>query len=180
MRKFFAIIILAATLLTMFAGCGKKEPEVTTPTVESGVIYTEVIATLEKMLEPIADQYELTLLQKVVLEDGDNCQPVIVRQKFASEQRYHISLYYNQKGDVHHVIMSTERGKYTDISFALLSYYLYESLGLPEMEAQPFYDHFKLLAEEPDGFLSTDKWLISVDTLDSLLSFGAMLESELR
>lgn len=166
MKKIFAVIILAATLLSLLSGCGEKEP------AKSGIMVEDVLGNLEEKLAPLADQYEMTLGRKAELESGSICQPVTITEKLLGDN-YSILIYYSKEGDVTLIILEAERGKRTDIDFALLSYYLYDSAELPEMEADAFYDEFNLLTAEPDGFLSTDGWLISATTFDSFLAFSA-------
>lgn len=170
MKKIIAILAIAATLLT---GCAAN-PEATQACepAKSGVSPEEVLANFEEILEPINDQFQMTQLQKVPLEDGTCCLPVAVTDTLLGNT-YHISIFYTQAGAVDSAAMTADRGAYSNLEFALLSLYLYRSLDLPEMEADAFYEEFNLLTTEPDGLLSTEGWLVSVTTLENILSFVA-------
>jgi hypothetical protein len=168
MRKFFIVLTLAATLLSLLSGCGTEA----TPTHEgSGIIPKEVLSNFEKKLEPLADDFKLTQRPTEDLKEGKTCLPAAVTDTIL-DNRYDLLLYGDQTGEAETILLMTERGKHTDISFALLSYYIYKSLNLPEMDADSFYAHFNLLTGEPGGSLSADGWRVSATTTDNFLTFG--------
>ena len=175
MRKFLAVITLAAVLL---AGCGSSaEPTETTAPATSGLHHEEVLDNFEKMLEPIADQYEMTRVSNLELDDGSFFHHVKVTNKLLGDS-YTLLLYYNWEGDVRTVLLDGERGKRTNLDFAVLSLYVYKSLGLPEIDADDFYDHFNLLTAEPSGSLSVEGWHLSAIRGEGLLTFGASFKPE--
>lgn len=190
MKKLFAVIIAAITLLSLLAGCvevnvevkrkekeQEQEPtETATAPAGSGISCEEVLDNFREKLEPLADQFKMTLGLTTELDSGLSCQSVTVSYTTVND-RYDISIYYTQAGEVDTVAIVAERGKYTDVTFALLSYYLYDSLNTPEMEADAFYEQFKLLTTEPEGFLFLDEWYVSASTLDTLLMFSVSFDS---
>lgn len=176
MKKVVALIILASTLLTGCAAAPGPSESAVVPE-GSGMFYEEVISNLEDMLKPLGDQYQMTLLPKVDLDDGSISRPVVVTDTIL-KSTYHIHLYHTKSGEVYMFSMDVKTGSHTDLAFALLSYYLYKSMGLPEMEAQDFYDYFSLLTEEPEGYLSTDGWGISASTLTNFLHFSGLYKAQ--
>ena len=132
----------------------------------------EILGNFEKTLEPIAGQYRLTRLPKVDLEGGEICQPVVVTDTILDRQ-LHIRIYYTQAKGTKSVFLTADREARTNLDFALLSFYLYKSMNLPEMDAQAFYDHFKLLTEEPQGWMTVNGWNLSAYCTGSYLTFGA-------
>ena len=165
MRKIFAVILTAATLLSLLSGCGgvATEIEPTTAPMRSGLSLDEVLNNLEEMLEPIKDQFQMTRLPKVELEEGKSYQSTAVTDTLFGNS-YYIRVYCDKAGDVEWVWVEAKRDKYTELNFAILSYYTYLSMKMPKMEADDFYDHFNLLTENPRGELSVDRWSISVNT----------------
>lgn len=172
MKKFFAIIILAATLLTMFAGCGKKEPEVTTP---AGITCEEVLNNLQSLLAPAADQYEMTVQAKVPLDDGVTSQPIDITDTLRGHS-YHISIYFTPAKGVDMFSIRADRSAYSKLDFALWSHYLYDSLNLTGMEAQAFYDSFGLLSDAPDGHMQEGEWSLMAYTTDAFSTFSGMID----
>ena len=187
MKKIFVLFILLATLLTL-VGCNAEEErstrrrsssvtetEETTAPVTSGLSSEEVLDSFDGLLEPIADQFQVTLLQKVALDGEDICQPVVITDTLLGNS-YHLHIYYTPAGGVYTLTLNAKQGERTDINFALLSSYLYKSLNLPEMETQDFYDHFKLLTEEPSGMMTVEGWSLLASSGAELLVFGASYE----
>ena len=137
----------------------------------SGVTCDKLVTSFEEIIEPIADQFKITKLDDVTVDDGRICTPVVVSDR-STDKTYHIHIYATQDGDVDVVLMNTERGNRTELNFALLSFYLYKSVGCSEKEAQEFYDYFKLLTEEPAGHMEEDGWAIDVIALSEILTIG--------
>lgn len=170
MRKVFAIIALAATLLSLLCGCGAGEEAPTTAPLRSGLTPGEFIGNLEEMLEPIADQYELVLGRRTVLDDGTVCQVATVEETIIGNS---CSLYiYSQEEDVEMIILEGKKRERTNLDFAVLSFYIYESTELPDMDADAFYDEFKLISPEPDGFMRIGEWLVGARFTETRLTFS--------
>lgn len=179
MKKIFALILIAASLLTMLVGCGAEGEgaEVTTAPKTSGISGEEVLANLEKMLEPIVDGYTMTRPDESTTLDGKKHLSVYVTDKLLGT-KYHISVGCNKIGDAKYIMMTAQQGSRAELNFALLSSYLYEILELPEMDAQDFYDHFSLLTMNPKGTLTTDGWYLDIHKgPGSVLYFIAAFEA---
>lgn len=175
MKKIFALILALMIVLALAACGGGTNPSTNTTeataTIESGLTCKEILNNLEKIIEPIADQFRMTQLSKVDLENGETCQPVRITYTPTADS-YSIHIYSTKASDVYNIVLSATKGKYTDINFALLSFYLYKSINLPEMDTQSFYDHFKLLTEKPEGILSANGWDLEASCLlDAYLRF---------
>ena len=178
MKIMSALLIAAALLISciiLVTLIPSPQPNVeggnddTIESVLSGITCREVLANFEELV-PSGD-YQITRLAKVNLDDGKVCQPVVITETIAGKT-YHIHLYSSAAGDMYMFSLMTTQGKYTELDFALLSFWLYESLNLPAMDAQNFYDHFSLISKEPDGYLTTDGWWLSVHTSDEYLLFS--------
>lgn len=189
MKKLFVLFVLMATLLAVLVGCeddeeGRSirhrsssvtETEDTTAPATTGLSCEELLDNFEAKLEPIADQYEVTRLGELELDDGERCQPVVVTDQLL-DNTYHIHIYYTAEAGVYRVGLTTELSGLNYLDFALLSYYLYESLNLPGMDAQEFYGHFNMLSEEPLGTMSVEGWDLFASSGSGQLMFNAQTE----
>lgn len=167
MRKVFCAVIAVVLVAGLLAGCGSPTPQ------GSGITANEILNNLEAKLVPIADQFQMTQLPIVELENGRHCWPVIITDTQSLRGRnYHIHV-YTQDGKADKVMLEADKGTRTELNFALLSCYLYQSMSLPEMDAQAFYDHFALLTEEPSGRMTVDGWELWAFSVAESLTFSA-------
>lgn len=166
MKKILVLFVSVATLVGLFAGCGSKpEPE----PLGSGITGEEILSNMEALLEQTGGQFLSTRLPVVDLEDGRESYPLLVTETIAG-QTYHIHV-QTKDGWGRFISLSSKKGSRTNIEFALLSMYLYDSLNLPEREAQEFYDYFSLLTKEPSGEMSVEGWELWVSNIEDLLTF---------
>ena len=173
MRKIFAVIALAAILLSLLSGCSTRpeSAETTSSPIQSGISPEEILNNLVEMLEPLADQFEMTQQPKEILEGGKTCYPARVTDKILN-RGYDILIYCTQSGDAETVLLMAERSTSTELNFPVLSFYMYKSINLLEMNADDFYAHFNMLTEQPDGSLTADGWRALTTTTDGHLTFG--------
>ena len=172
MKHIFKVTLCVVLIFGLLIGCSPA-PEVASESKTP----EKIMDNFEKMLEPIADQFEMSIGEKVELSDVALGLPAVITDKIFSKT-YQLLISYTEAGGAYSAMLIGDYGATTKLDFALLSFYLYESLNLPEMEAQDFYDHFNMLTKEPDGTMSTDEWFLSTTTLDAFLTFGALYSPE--
>ena len=179
MKKVFCVVLSLVLVAGLLTCCGSPAPR------GSGITAEEILSNFEANLDPIADQFQLTLLEKTELRDLEGVEGVepatfaqhaVITDKVLSRS-YNILIYYTKAKGPYTVMMMADKGSRTDTDFALLSYYLYKSMGLPDMDAQEFYDQFSLLTEEPSGTMTIESWELwafcVADTLTFSATFGA-------
>ena len=178
------LIVSGAILVSLWIPTRLREGEETTAPTEgktdwsgSGLTCDEVIGNLEELLEPVADMYQMTPGWELDLGEGRTSKHIEITEAIAGKT-YDLSIQSTEEGEVYLVSLRADRDKYTELNFALLSCYLYESVGLSEMDAQEFYDNFNMLTEEPEGYIRTDGWSLSATTFDTFLTFGALYSPE--
>lgn len=179
MRKIFAVILTATILMSLVAGCGERTPsepttEATTEPARSGITHKDLFNSLKSRLAPLTGQFSMTSPDKMQLEDRTNWSVHIIDS--ITDSKYRISVSCTMTGEVSTITMHALRGSGTELNFALISYYLYKSIGLSEMEAEEFYDHFDMLTNSPSGELTVNGWWIHASTSDGLLTFIACFE----
>lgn len=172
MKKFFCVILAAVLAAGLLIGCGSEPAP-----KGSGLTAEEILSRFEKMLEPIADQFQMTRLAKVELEDGELCQPVIITDPLLG-RNYHLRVFYHPESGAYTVTLTAEKATRAEMNFAVLACYLYESLNLPEIDKQAFYDHFSMLSEKPGGSMAVEGWDLLVVSTEDLLSFSALYKAE--
>lgn len=132
----------------------------------SNIYFQDVIAEFDR-LTTVAD-FNVTHLPSVNLENGESSNAIVVSNKGIS-QTYHFHVKYNSASKmVKTVDLSTEASSYTDVTFAILSYYMYRSLGFPETNTDEFIKKYNLyFKEEGIVSLSEGDWkFTSVKTSD--------------
>lgn len=144
---------------------------------ESGLTPEVFLDNLEEMLDPLADMYEMTRGRQTELEDRTICQLVTIEDILFSDT-YEIFVYSTLAGNVDMIVLDGKKGERTNLDFSLLSFYIYKSMKLPEMDADAFYDEFKLLTPEPDGFLRTDGWFVGARFTETRLTFSVSFSPE--
>ena len=176
MKKVIVALILMGLVAGLLTSCSQAPEAPTTSLPKSGITVEEILENFEGMLEPIADQFKMTRLAEVELEDGRVCQPVLVTDKLL-DRNYHIHI-YSQEGSATDVLLSAGRDKRAELNFALLSLYICKSMNLPELETEAFYDHFKLLTEAPEGSMTVEGWDLLAFTTEDLLTFSVLYATE--
>ena len=171
MKRMLFVTVAMLLLLATVPGCTATAGPSPTQVNKSGLVGEIILMKFEEMLEPISEVLSSTRLDTVAMDDGGFCQVVVVTDKI-SDRTHHIHVYSNSDGYVDTVLCDSKKWTYTETNFALLSYYLYSSMGLKEMEAQDFYDYFNLLTREPDGTLVVDDWELNAFASGEYLTFG--------
>lgn len=172
MKKVFCAVLAAVFAAGLLTGCGSEPAP-----KGSGLTAEEILGNFEKMLEPIADQFQMTQLPPVELEDGGVCQPVTITDPLLGRD-YHLRIFYRPESGAYTVTLTAETATRAEMNFAILSIYLYESLNLPEIDAQAFYDRFIMLSEKPEGSMTVEGWDLLVVSTDALLSFSALYKAK--
>lgn len=175
MKRLFAAACALLLVLSLLAGCGSAphaEPTEATEAKPEPVLYADYLATFTELAEQ--GGFTLTELPSVDLEDGLVSYPVIASPDMLPDWNYHIRADRSSSGEVQYARVMTERRNYTDVSFAVLCFYLYAALELPEMDADEFYDTFGLLS---DGRISANEtiagWDIIIVSTDEYITFAA-------
>lgn len=170
MKKYIALLC-AVLVLVSLVGCGEDDA---TPTTEQAmeIRHGDFYENFLEILEPISDQYEILELPLVEYnEAGDTSQAIVLTDVLTGDS-YHLRISYDADGYILSVHLDGDKGKYTDVHFSLLSYYVYTAMGFPEVEADSFYDEYNLLTPEPDGLTDLPGcWTASADTFDDSIQF---------
>lgn len=104
----------------------------------------------------IAADFNVTHLPAVNLENGESSNAIVISIKGVS-QTYHFHVKYNNTSKmVISADLSTEARSYTDVTFAILSYYMYRSLGFPETNTDEFIKKYNLYFKE-EGIVSLNE-----------------------
>lgn len=194
MKKYIALLCALLIVLGL-AGCGAETAEVQelkneveelkkeieelktgeTEPNKTGVQYYDFYFELLGRLDEIVDDYKIIESPPTVYNtDGDTSQAFSVEDRLLGETCY-IHVDYNKDGGVFRVNVTGDKEDVANFTFAILSIYAYESLGLPEHE--DFYEKFNLLEEEPSGYLEVaPNWTASAITIDDLLTFVVSYE----
>lgn len=177
MKRVIALVLSAVILMCTAAGCikdAKVEYILSTPAVSTGVTGFDILDTLERKLSPVSDQFRIDLPEKVKLTDETRWSTYITDSITGS--RYRVSIGCTPTGEAQDVLLHASQGTRTELNFALLSYYLYKSIGLSGMDADAFYEHFDMLTNSPSGELSEDGWHLHAHTSNGLLTFMTWVE----
>lgn len=176
MKRLFTTACALLLVLSLLAGCGSAPQAETTEATEAKpepVLYEDYLATFTELAEQ--GGFTLTELPSVDLEENEQvCYPVVVSEELLPDRRYHTHAYCSESGEIQRATISTERRKYTDTFFAVLCFYMYTALDLPETNADEFYDTFGLLS---DGRISANEtiagWDIIIVSTDEYITFAA-------
>ena len=117
----------------------------------SNLYFQDVIDEFDRLTT--AADFNVTHLPAVNLKNGESSYAIVVSIKGAS-QTYHFHIKYNNASKmVITVDLMTEASSYTDVTFALLSYYMYRSVGFPETNTDEFIKKYNLYFKE-EGIVS--------------------------
>ena len=181
MRKFFAVIALAATLLSLLGGCGSSSASAETTAARTGADITleQVVDNFERLVatSEIADFYTVTRLSLTELPDSkESYQAVVVKDKILGETSYHFGVHADPAGKVYMASISLQ-GQH-DMALQLFCSYLVKSLELSEVSILELWDTLDLDTREPSGSMSAEGWRLSAHTLDGSIVFGAIYSPE--
>lgn len=142
----------------------------------SNLYFQDVIDEFDRLTT--AADFNITHLPAVNLENGESSYAIVASIKGAS-QTYHFRIKYNNASKmVTTVDLSTEARSYADVPFAILSYYMYRSLGFPETNTDEFIKKYNLyFKEEGIVSLSESDWnFTSIKTGDDgFITFTASI-----
>ena len=175
MKRLFTTACALLLVLSLLAGCGSAPQAETTEATEAKpepVYYADYLATFTELTEQ--GGFTLSELPSVDLEDRLVSYTAIASPDMLPDWNYHIRADRNSSGEVQYARIMTERRNYTDVSFAVLCFYMYTALELPEIDADEFYDTFGLLS---DGRISANEtiagWDIIIVSTDEYITFAA-------
>ena len=157
MKKFMALILALMLTLTL-TSCKEKESKEPFSSIVSqnvsDLLFQDVIDEFDRLTT--AADFDVTHLPAVNLENGESSNAIVVSLKGVS-QTYHFHIKYNNASEkVITVDLGTEASSYTDVTFALLSYYMYRSLGFPETNTDEFIKKYNLYFKE-EGIVSLNE-----------------------
>ena len=155
MEKLFALflsVILSLSFLDSSEKHNMRKQETNEMSLDiaslnvSDLYFQDVIDEFDRLTS--AADFDVTHLPAVDLENGENSQAIIVSIN-GSSQTYHFHVRYNNtSGVVVAVDLRTEASTYADVPFALLSYYMYRSLGFPKTNIDEFINKYNLYYSE--------------------------------
>lgn len=181
MKRFISASLVI--LLMFLPGCDGDSPKIPQSPIETSQSFTETMESptpsidypvfygaFLSMLTPL-DDFTILPLSDVEIDDG-----VIVKSTTITDtlldRSYHMRTHCAKDGTVRSVVLSADKRSRTDISFSVLTLYIYESLGLPEADPDTFYDDFGLLANEDRHITQTvDNWDLSCLVMSGLMTF---------
>lgn len=184
MKKTHTIKRITAGLLAvivLFALSSCKAPDTEKATESEKTTQTEKAAewvkfdTFEKALKELlteTDTYKMSLHKSTESEDGGKVYTFdIVEELVYSEKHIGLFVHCNGSGDLTSVsCVSTDS---VNVDIALISYYVYRSLGLSKMDADTFYDTFAFFEDEPEETYEIEEnvWFLKVAYSDDSASF---------
>ena len=178
MRRLISATLLVALLLGLFAGCstGSEPTEATTePPQSSGLSGIEILDNFEELLtvSDMSEHYTVTRLPAVDLPDsGETYHAAVITDTLLGDM-YHLSVSVDASGDATMIDLSADTSGTEYMDFSLFCFYVYLSMGLPEMDALEFLDAFGLPSNEPDRSLTVDGWDLWAFHLEDSLFFVA-------
>lgn len=120
----------------------------------SNLFFQDVMDEFDRLTT--AADFNVTHLPTVNLENGESSNAIVISIKGVS-QTYHFHVKYNNTSKmVISADLSTEARSYTDVTFAILSYYMYRSLGFPETNTDEFIKKYNLYFKE-EGIVSLNE-----------------------
>jgi hypothetical protein len=157
-------------------GCG-AEPEQEPVKIER--VHQAIFRDkFEQILAPIADDYTITELPPVELDDGTQYRAISLKEDIVDNQ-YYLRMYYDADGLLELVLVDGNKKSSANFSFAILSLYAYKSMGFEAADTDAFYEEFALLTPEPSGFKEVAPGvLVHASTTDDLLTFAISYNTE--
>lgn len=172
MKKILVLFVSVATLVGLFTGCGSKpEPE----PLGSGITAEEIMSNFIEQIDPA--QYQLSSPRNGEYDDGKAFQTLRVTDPI-TDRHFYITVDYTKTGEAEHLSLRADNHFLAKLEFALFALRLYNSMGLPEIDAQAFYDHFNMLTEEPTGNMYVEGWDLWVFTTENFITLSATYEHE--
>lgn len=175
-NKRFIALLCALLILVGLVGCG-AEPEPEQVKIER--VHQAVFRdNFEQILAPIADQYDVTELPQVELDDGGRYRSISLSDALLGDQ-YYLRMYYDADGQIEMVLVAGDKGNRTNLNFAILSIYAYKAMGFEVADTDAFYEEFALLTPEPSGLKEVAPGVVAhASTIDDLLTFAISYNTE--
>ena len=140
------IALLCALLIVLgLVGCG-GEKEL------ARVQATDFFTNFKEILGPIADQFEVNQTAQIDHEKGEIVETWMLTDTMLNTE-YRLEVAYSADGWVRSVTANTKKGTRADMTFAVLSYYVYKAIGAKGLKPDAFYEKYNLLTAEPETTL---------------------------
>lgn len=178
MKKVITLFVVAATLLSLLAGCGAS-PEATTP-MGSNLTAEEITEKFEALLAEgdLAPHYTTTLLPATKIpETGETYQSLVVTDNMSGAS-FHLSIHSTPQGYAYRVGLMHRIEGYEYLAFATFCLYLVKSLELADVDGMELCDNLGLLTSEPAGRVTVGDWELWALHVDDIISFDATHTAE--
>lgn len=142
-NKRLIALLCAVLILVGLVGCGAKEAQAV------HIQASDFFASFTETLRPIADQFEVSQTAQIDHEKGEIKETWTLTDTLLDKD-YSLEVVYDADEQVTSVILSTDKGTRADMTFAVLSYYIYKSAGFKDLKAEAFYEKVGLLSAEPE------------------------------
>lgn len=155
MRKIFAVITLAATLLSLLCGCGAKS-------LKSGIKPDEVLDSFElQVLESeLAEHYTTVILPKVEDPDTGDVYQTLIAKDFKEGDSCRLRVRSTVEGYVHTATISLTDEGLAALAFPTFCLYLVNALELTEVDGLELSEDLGLLGD-PSGSVTASGWELS-------------------
>ena len=143
MKKVLSLLVLLIVVLLMLVGCSEKNDLNDKKHVRN---YDDFRRQFNEKISEL-QEYTIVQLEDVSLEDNVTCHVFYIQHALLDET-YRLRVDSDERNEVTYVLLSAEREKYGNLQFAVFALYVYDSMGLPEIEADDFYDKYDLFSKE--------------------------------
>lgn len=151
MKKVIATLVLLIALLLLLLGCS-GEANIAEIEVSNMRKYDEFFTEFNELFSKLPE-YSILQLEDVHLDDGFVSHAFRIKDTVLDEN-YSLRVDTNEDNEIIWVFLRTERKTYGNLQFAVFSFYTYKSMGLPEIDADSFYDKYDLFSTE--GIFESD------------------------
>ncbi len=169
MKRISIVLILSLFLLCPLFGCSAAPED---PPASPPLTYSTFYASFVEYLAPLTD-YDFYPLPDVALpEKGETVHPIVIKDSLL-DRTYHLSVKCTEDGAVSSVDLSADRQNYTDLQFAVFSLYVYQALGLPDVDPNAFYKDFDMFSND-EKIIShvIEDWEVIAVTIADMLTFA--------
>ena len=173
-NKRLIALLCAVLILVGLVGCGAEQEPVKIERVHQAVFRDN----FEQILAPIADDYTITELPPVELDDGTQYRAISLKEDIVDNQ-YYLRMYYDADGLLELVLVDGNKKSGANFSFAILSLYAYKSMGFEVEDVDAFYEEFAMLTPEPAGIKEINPGLTAhAHTYDDSVTFAIVYTDE--
>ena len=187
-------LLLVVLCVCLLAGCSTPietithNPLTTASAISgSGVPYTEVLGNFRSAaktagfnesrystgeLEETEEQYIHIDYFNAAIKDA--YESLEEHGVYWIPQSYDVSIRYDKNNELTSLSITTAiESSYTDFDFAVLSFYLYNAAGLPDVEANAFYEEYNLFfKEDTDIYKQINGWAVHSKKFENFLLFS--------